>query len=169
MSLLSLCSTESSRWKEWLEAQGEVFFLYSRQQTRSDADAKDVFQEALVEAWQKTGDAIPDKALVFATIRRRAIDLGRSLDRRLKREQNVAADREGWFVIDYAEGDTRRYLRDALAVLPDPQREVLILRIWGDLSFPAIANLTDVTVATATSRYRYALEHLRGSLTELKP
>ena len=169
MSLLPFSSTESSRWKEWLETHGEVFFLYSRQQTRNEADAKDIFQEALVEAWQKTGDRIPDRALVFSTIRRRAIDLGRSMDRRFQREQHVAADRESWFVSDPAEGDTRRFLQDALADLPDPQREVLILRVWGELSFPAISNLTNVSVATATSRYRYALERLRGSLTELKP
>lgn len=169
MSLLSFSSTESSRWKEWLEVHGEVFFLYSRQQTRSEADAKDVFQEALVEAWQKSGDRIPDKALVFATIRRRAIDLGRSMDRRVKREECVAADRESWFVSDYAAEDTRRFLQSAVAILPDLQREVLILRVWGELSFPAIANMTNVTVATATSRYRYAIERLRGSLTELKP
>ena len=146
-----------------------MFFLYSRQQTRSEADAKDGFQDALVEAWQKTDRRIPDKALVFATIRRRAIDLGRSTDRRSKREQLVAADLDNWFVSDFAKEDTRRFLKNALGELPDLQREVLILRVWGDLSFPAIANLTNVTVATATSRYRYALERLRDSLAELKP
>lgn len=146
-----------------------MFFLYSRQQTRSEADAKDVFQDALVEAWQKIDRRIPDKALVFATIRRRAIDLGRSTDRRSKREQLVAADLDNWFVSDFAKEDTRRFLKNALGELPDLQREVLILRVWGDLSFPAIANLTNVTVATATSRYRYALERLRDSLAELKP
>jgi RNA polymerase sigma-70 factor (ECF subfamily) len=81
----------------------------------------------------------------------------------------VAADLGDWFVTDFAEEDTRRFLMNALAALPDPQREVLLLRVWGDLSFPAIANMTKVTVATATSRYRYALSRLRGSLTELKP
>jgi DNA-directed RNA polymerase specialized sigma24 family protein len=60
-------------------------------------------------------------------------------------------------------------LRGAIGGLPDALREVLILRIWGDLSFPAIASLTNVPLATATSRYRYALERLRGVLTELKP
>jgi len=169
MSLFSFSSPESSRWKAWLDAHGEMFFLYSRQQTRSEADAKDVFQDALVEAWQKIDRRIPDKALVFATIRRRAIDLGRSTDRRSKREQLVAADLDNWFVSDFAKEDTRRFLKNALGELSDLQREVLILRVWGDLSFPAIANLTNVTVATATSRYRYALERLRDSLAELKP
>ena len=106
---------------------------------------------------------------MFATLRRRAIDLGRSTDRRSAREQRVAADLDDWFVADFAENDTRKFLKNALAELPPPQREVMTLRIWGDLSFPAIARLTKVTVATATSRYRYALERLRNSLTELQP
>jgi RNA polymerase sigma-70 factor (ECF subfamily) len=162
-------SSEAHRWQLWLKDHGEVFFLYARQQTRSEADAKDVFQEALVEAWRKSGEATPDKAMVLATIRRRAIDLGRSMDRRTVREQRVCGEAPAWLVTDYAENDTREFLRAAISGLPEALREVLILRIWGDLSFPAIARLTDVPLATATSRYRYALERLRGTLTELKP
>ena len=165
----SIPTTDSCRWRAWLEDSGEVFFLYARQKTRSEADAKDVFQDALVETWQKSERKIPDKALVFATIRRRAIDLGRSTDRRSTREQRVSEGFDSWFVNDFAEADTRQFLSSAIIALPDDQREVLILRIWGDLSFPAIASMTKVSVATATSRYRYALERLRGSLTELKP
>lgn len=157
------------RWQAWLESQGRLFLLYARQQTRSEADAKDVFQEALLEAWRKTGGETPDKAMVLSTIRRRAIDLGRSMDRRAAREQRVGGEAAQWFVADYAESDTREFLREAIGGLPDALREVLVLRIWGDLSFPAIARLTDVPLATATSRYRYALERLRGVLTELKP
>ena len=41
--------------------------------------------------------------------------------------------------------------------------------MWVDLTFPAIARLTGVPLATATSRYRYAIERLRECLTELKP
>lgn len=169
MSLFSIHSTDSCRWKAWLEDSGEVFFLYARQKTRSEADAKDVFQDALVETWQKGDGKIPDKALVFATIRRRAIDLGRSMDRRSKREELVSEDIASWFVNDFTATDTRQFLGSAIHSLPDDQREVLILRIWGDLSFPSIASMTKVSVATATSRYRYALERLRGTLTELKP
>jgi RNA polymerase sigma-70 factor (ECF subfamily) len=123
----------------------------------------------LTEAWRKAGGRIPDKALVLATIRRRAIDLGRSLDRRTRREQAVIEDRPDWFAPDFTEGDTRDHLVAAVQALPEALREVLILKNWGDLTFPAIARMTGVPVATATSRYRYALERLRGTLTEVRP
>jgi RNA polymerase sigma-70 factor (ECF subfamily) len=162
-------STAETRWQQWLAECGEVFLLYARQQTRCEADAKDVFQDALTESWQKTGGAVPERAMVLATIRRRAIDLGRSLDRRARREQRVLAETADWFVPDHAEADTRSYLSRAIRELPDNLREVLVLRMWGDLTFPAIARLTGVPLATATSRYRYAIERLRECLTELKP
>jgi RNA polymerase sigma-70 factor (ECF subfamily) len=161
-------TSASASWHQWWQAQGSVFFLYARQQTRSEADAKDVLQESLIEAWRKSGDCIPDKAIVFATIRRRAIDLGRSTDRRSRRENAVAADRAEWFIPDFADFDTHHCISQAIAGLSHDLREVLVLRIWGDLSFPAIAQLMDSPVATAKSRYRYALEQLRETLTELK-
>ncbi|BCX48657.1 hypothetical protein HAHE_25650 [Haloferula helveola] len=156
-------------WQAWLDQHGAVFFLYARQQTRSESDAKDVFQDVLVETWVKARGTIPDKAVVLATIRRRSIDLGRSIDRRVRREQTVATPEGSWFVPDFDANDTRRHLVESIQQLPDDLREVLILRMWGDLSFPAIASLTDVPVPTATSRYRYALDHLRRTLVELQP
>lgn len=162
-------SSESLRWQEWLEDHGELFFLYARQQTRSEDDAKDVFQEALFEAWRKSPGRVPDKALVLATIRRRAIDLGRRTDSRSHRELRASAEMEHWFSIDFSRADTHDQLNQAIAALPDPLREVLVLRIWADLSFPDIARLTRVPVPTATSRYRYALERLRSTTAELQP
>jgi len=156
-------------WHEWVDQHAEMFFLYARQQTRSEADAKDVLQDALTETWTKAAGGIPDKAMVFATIRRRAVDLGRSTDRRQKREQSVARDQSEWFLPDYSANDTRRWLATAVMKLPPDLREVLVLRIWGDLSFPAIAQLTHVPCATSTSRYRYAIERLREHLAELQP
>lgn len=160
---------ESLRWRRWIDECAEVFLLYARQQARCEADAQDVLQEALVEAWTKTTGGVPPNAVVFATIRRRAIDLGRSTDRRTRREIQAEADRESWFVCDVSATDTSDHIRRAISTLPHDLREVLILRVWGDLTFPAIANLLSIPVATATSRYRYAVERLKPDLAELQP
>lgn len=158
-------------WTAWIDQNGEAFFLYARQQCRSESDAKDVLQDALTEAWKRTQKGLPDRSLVFATIRRRAIDCGRSIDRRAIREIKYGGKGENWFLPDYSFGDVRNQLASAIETLPETLREVLILKIWGDLSFPAISQLIGIPAATATSRYRYALERLRESttLTELKP
>lgn len=163
--------SSSDSWTAWIEENGETFFFYARQQCRSESDAKDVLQEALTEAWQRSKKGVPDRALVFATIRRRAIDVARSMDRRKIREVDFGNNGSEMFCPDFAANDVRHQLASAIGALPDLLQEVVILRIWGDLTFPAIAQLINIPVATATSRYRYALERLRDSaaLTELIP
>lgn len=157
------------RWTAWIEENGETFFLYARQQCRSESDAKDVLQDALAETWKRASGEVPDRALVFATIRRRAIDMGRSMDRRAIREVDFAGDGPDWFCPDFSANDVHRQLASAIEQLPGALQEVVILRIWGDLTFPAIAELVRIPVATATSRFRYALERLRecAALAEL--
>ena len=45
--------------------------------------------------------------------------------------------------------------------LPDDQKEVLIMRIYQDMSFKEISDLTGVSINTALGRMRYALMNLR--------
>ncbi len=52
-------------------------------------------------------------------------------------------------------------LREFIHLLPDEQKEVLIMRHYGELSFKEIADITDVSINTALGRMRYALSNLR--------
>ncbi|UMY65001.1 MULTISPECIES: RNA polymerase sigma factor [unclassified Flavobacterium] len=52
-------------------------------------------------------------------------------------------------------------LKKLIDELPEDQREVLIMRIYQDLSFKEIAEATDVSINTALGRMRYALMNLR--------
>lgn len=55
---------------------------------------------------------------------------------------------------------------ELLAFLPEDQREVLVLRIFRDLSFKEIAEETNVSINTALGRMRYALINLRKLIHE---
>lgn len=57
-----------------------------------------------------------------------------------------------------------RLLNDAVAELPDEQREVVLLRLKAGLKFRDIAKLQETTTNTVLSRYRYGLEKLRTTL-----
>ena len=50
--------------------------------------------------------------------------------------------------------------------LPKEQREVLIMRHYGDMSFKEIAEVTNVSINTALGRMRYALINLRKLVDE---
>jgi RNA polymerase sigma factor (sigma-70 family) len=52
-------------------------------------------------------------------------------------------------------------VRAAINRLPEEQRQVLILRHYGNLSFKEIAVMTDVSINTALGRMRYALTNMR--------
>jgi RNA polymerase sigma-70 factor (ECF subfamily) len=55
-------------------------------------------------------------------------------------------------------------IASALAKLPAEHREVIVLKVYQDMTFPEIAEVTGVSANTATSRYRYALDKLRALL-----
>jgi len=152
-------------WHTWLAASARRFLLFARDQTRSEADARDVLQEALVESWRRHGDAPPPDALVFATIRRRAIDLARRDQRRARREL-VSPD---WFSGGPETPGEDAELERAVKDLPPNLREVVVLKTWSALTFQEIATTLGVPLNTAASRYRYAIERLRESLKELRP
>ena len=56
---------------------------------------------------------------------------------------------------------TRESIRHLLDYLPEPQREVVMMRFYDDLSFKEIAEQTGVSINTALGRCRYALINLR--------
>lgn len=56
---------------------------------------------------------------------------------------------------------TYRELRGMIHKLPDSQKEVLIMRHYGEMSFRDIAEITGVSINTALGRMRYAINNLR--------
>jgi RNA polymerase sigma-70 factor (ECF subfamily) len=58
---------------------------------------------------------------------------------------------------DQVESDVRKLIQE----LPEDQKEVLLMRVYKDMSFKEIAERTDVSINTALGRMRYALINLR--------
>ncbi|WP_221032336.1 RNA polymerase sigma factor [Actomonas aquatica] len=160
----------SADWRAWFATYGARLLLVARQWTRSATDAEDVVQEAFVRYWRQQrelpGDPLP---LLITSVRRAALDLIRRSARRERREQvHVDLHAESWFEPN-PEGDERaNLLEEAVVQLPSEQREVLVLKIWGGLTFAEIAEQLDLSPNTAASRYRYALGGLRSRLSTLE-
>jgi len=64
---------------------------------------------------------------------------------------------EKQIIKDQVENDVRRLVEE----LPEDQKEVLLMRIYDDLSFKEISDKTGVSINTALGRMRYALINLR--------
>ncbi|MDR3227933.1 MAG: sigma-70 family RNA polymerase sigma factor [Puniceicoccales bacterium] len=154
-------------WKQWFAENGARFLLCARQWTRTKADAEDVLQEAFIRFWRHQRHLPGDPAALLVTsIRRSALDHVRRETRRTTREQaSVLLDGEpvSWF--EPADSAEDQMLQDALEALPDAQRQVVALKIWGELTFEEIARQLETSLNTVASRYRYALTKLRETLT----
>lgn len=154
-------------WKVWFREHGPRLVLIARQWTRSRADAEDVVQEAFVRYWRHQrgvdGEAFP---LLVTSLRRAALDLARSSDRRAAREQASQVGEDPWFEppLPGGTGGEER-LEQALRGLPEDQREVISLKVWGEMTFEEIGRTLSIPPNTAASRYRYALAALRKRLS----
>jgi len=66
------------------------------------------------------------------------------------------------------ETQTNKDLRELINKLPAEQKEVILLRHYGGLSFKEIAKITNVSINTALGRMRYALINLRKLIEQYK-
>jgi RNA polymerase sigma factor (sigma-70 family) len=57
-------------------------------------------------------------------------------------------------------------VKDMLDLLPEDQREVIILRHYADMSFKEIAQITNCSINTALGRMRYGLINLRKMMVQ---
>ena len=68
---------------------------------------------------------------------------------------------EPWFASNQDEALDAAEATQALATLPIELREAIVLRLWGELSFEEIAELTQASTSTAHRRYVAGLAALR--------
>lgn len=152
-------------WSECFDRYSGSLALFALQFTHSRADAEDVVQQAFVRLWRADRELPADPApILFANVKRIGLDVQRSDQRRTNRERiaiEAKTTTEPVLSCTLELDEWRRVVESGLQQLPTAQREVLILRIWGELSFPQIAEALEISINTASSRYRYAIAKLR--------
>jgi RNA polymerase sigma-70 factor (ECF subfamily) len=155
-------------WAAWLDEHGAALVLFARQWAPAAGDAEDVVQDAFVRFWKARDRAEDPASYLFACVRRAALDWLRARRRRSIREERAARPErtEGLFVSAPEKAERQAIIETALTRLPEEQRTVLVLKIWGGLTFPQIGEALDIPANTAASRYRYALARLRELLAE---
>jgi RNA polymerase sigma-70 factor, ECF subfamily len=159
--------SDSDPWTSWLERHGAALVLFARQWVVSRPDAEDVVQEAFVRFWRSRQRVADPTAYLYTCVRRCALDWQRGRRRRSRREEaNARPEAETLFAGPLEEQERRTAIEAALHTLPESQREVLVMRIWGGLTFPQIAAALETSTETVSSRYRYALARLREQLAE---
>jgi RNA polymerase sigma-70 factor (ECF subfamily) len=157
----------SDQWTDWLDRHGAALVLFARQWVSSRADAEDIVQEGFVRFWRSRRRAADPAAYLYVCVKHCVLDWRRGRNRQCSRERAAARPEAETFFSGPLEEDERcAMIGDALRRLPEDQREVLVMKIWGGLSFPQISAALRISANTAASRYRYALAKLREQLAE---
>jgi len=147
----------ASHWASWHR------FAYSV--TRNAEDAKDSVQDALANChrrWQQIATGNPD-----AYVRRSIVNA--HIDRWRETGRVRATEDIGNYVLPVSDGTDARADADLAtrlcAQLPPRQRAAVVLRYLEDRDYAEIADICDVTQATARSLVRHALAALKAQLT----
>ena len=163
-------NSESTDWRVFFDRYGSKMLLFAKQFSANQADAEDIVQEAFTRFWKSDRRAQGNPAsLLFGCVRWAALDLIRRDSRRRKREAlSSAYDRTGMdchlFERTVEKSELAAGVPRSLESLSDVQRQVVVLKIWGELTFDQIGEALGISANTASSRYRYALGALRRTL-----
>jgi RNA polymerase sigma factor (sigma-70 family) len=135
--------------------------LYARQWCNCP---EDVVQEALIKLVERSPRPDDAVAWLYRAVRNGAISALRSNRRRRRHESEAADRRPAWFEPSAGDSIDARTAAAALESLPIEQREVVVARVWGGLSFEQIGRLAGVSDSAAHRRYEAALSALRTKL-----
>lgn len=140
---------------------GPALLLFAGALTGERSRAQDAVHQVFLKLLESGSlrEALDAKAYLFTCVRNAVLN-----DRKARR-RDVALDPEcAWFEPPHRDFAAELNLRRELWELPEDQREVTILHIWGELTFAQVAEVLSISANTAASRYRYALVKLREAL-----
>ena len=140
--------------------------------------AEDLFQDVfikIIDTLRKNSYNEEGKFLPWAL--RIAHNLCVDHFRKVKRKPTITTsdDRDIFDVINVSgdsadkgiiKSQSHRGVRELLDLLPEEQREVIVLRHYADLSFKEIAEMTNCSINTALGRMRYGLMSMRKMMAE---
>jgi len=142
------------------DCYGHSLYRFAWTMLRSRHDAEDAVQEVFLgvaRARSKICDVEDIRAYLFSALRHAA---GRLASKQAPNARSVGETRPCAAV--EIDAELSAGLERGLAALPVEQREVISLKIDGELTFAEIAAVLEISPNTAASRYRYALEKLRS-------
>jgi len=135
----------------------------------SGHDADDVLQAVFVRIVRKRHRLAQARRLDAYIYRIARNEAFRLLGRR-KRDQSAEAAGESWLTASQSHHEVSELaeeLQAAIGRLPQPQREVIVMKIYRQKTFLEIAELLGLSQNTVASRYRYGMEKLRTLLGDL--
>ena len=144
----------------WFDAYGARLALYGRHWLPA-AQVEDVVQEVFIRLMAQPRSPENVKAWLFRSVRNGAISQLRKQKRRQKNTETLAAGAKNWFENRPEDLLDAKTAQQTLMHLSDEQREIVILRIWGQLTLRDIAEIVEQPLSTVHHKYQAALKEIR--------
>jgi len=161
--LADLAEGREAAFAELYDRFGRSMYRVAWTMLRSNTDAEDAVQNvflAILRSRKLLTRVENLRAYLFSIVRNSVLRIASRTRAEQTARQDIATARNSGTKNDDAEWND--WFSKALAALPPDQREVLSLKIDGDLTFAEVADVLRISPNTAASRYRYALEKLRA-------
>ena len=151
---------------------GAVFAL-ARRLLADAALAEEIVQEVFLRIWNSPERFDPERgtlrSYLLAQCHGRSVDLLRSeTSRRRREERDARRTAEKGYDLEHEVVDlsVAERVKDALALLPDVEREAIALAYFGGHTYREVAEMLDQPEGTVKSRIRAGLKRLRSELVD---
>lgn len=153
----------------WYEQYGPALVAYLCSVLGDRGRAEDVLHQVFLKLLKGHVDVPGDsvKPYLFRAVRNTALNLAEQNSRNVSFDKNMRETGDTgqqWFAAPVELGYWSTKLEGAIRGLPAEQGEILVMRIWGEMTFDQIATVLDISINTVASRYRYAIGKLRELL-----
>lgn len=174
--LVLFANGDSRAARELTERLGPRAYSVALRVLGNQAEAEDVVQESMMRLWRMAPDWVPGQAKVSTWLYRVVMNLCFDLRRRKRGQVDIdevpdLADPSPGVTEDLQNATRVDALQSALMMLPDRQRQAVVLRHIEELSNPDIAGIMDISVEAVeslTARGKRALAvALKGRRQEL--
>jgi RNA polymerase sigma-70 factor (ECF subfamily) len=139
------------------EEHGRALLAYACALLRDPSAAEDVLHQVFLKVLR--GGVVIEgepRPYLFRAVRNAALNHIRGKAREVE-----LGDAVMWLESPDGSKETSLALQSALRTLPEEQREVVVLHVWGELTFEEAAAVIGISPNTAASRYRYGIAKLK--------
>jgi RNA polymerase sigma-70 factor (ECF subfamily) len=147
---------DREKLRQLYEQHGRGLAAFACTFVRGFAAAEDVLHQVF-ERLLRSNIILPDPPVPYLYRAVKNAALNHLRDR--SRDVELTGD---WLQAPPGMQETGIMLASLLDSLPEEQREVIVLRVWAQMTFDEVADTLGIPLKTAASRYRYGLEKLRA-------
>ena len=151
---------------QWYEAHGTDLMLYARQ-WNADQYAEDIVQDAFIRLLKQRKCPDNVRAWLFRVVRNCSISRARRLQQRRHAGRKLAKRQSPWFESRNDDLIDAKLVQGLLQTLPSNLREIVLLRIWGQMPLKEISQIVKKSIPWVHHDYREALEMIRRKLERL--